>query len=332
MRLGITLPYTAPLTRGATTALVRAADELGYATLRVAEHNGWDPFPVLAHLAGLTSRIGLGTGVAGVFGRSPAQLAQAAVTVDALSGGRLVLGLGTSGPGFVRDWHGVEYRHPLRRLRETVRVVRQLLRREALDGLTLGVRPARTAVPIHLGTLTRAGLELTGEIADGWLATFFSPAHFDQVLRPHLERGAARAGRRLADLAICVSQPVYVTDDVAAGRDAARPSLALFIGAMGSREVNFYNRLWRAYGFEAEAARIQELYLAGHHEAAVEAVTDEMVDLVTIVGTLPECRRRLAELERAGVDEASLLLVLPDDDPAETLQALEALTTFGRTG
>ncbi len=335
MKLGLTIPYTTPLHRPAVLALARAADQLGYETLRIAEHNGWDPFPVLAHLASVTERIKLGTGVASVFGRSPAQLAQAAVTVDAISRGRLVLGLGTSGPLFVRGWHGVPYESGLARLRETVEIVRLLARREPLvhrgrvfdleDGLSLGVRPVRDRIPVFLGSLTPRGLELAGEIADGWLPTFFSPRHFEPLLRPHLERGASRSGRSLSDLAICVSQSVHVTDDVDEGRDAVRPQLALFIGGMGTRRTNYYNRLWRRYGFEAEAERIQACYLAGREDEAAEAVTDEMVDLVTIVGPVARCRERLRELELAGVDEVSLLVTLPEEDPAALVEVLEAL-------
>lgn len=337
MKRSLTLPYTVPLTRQTTLALVRAADRLGYGTIRVAEHNGWDPFAVLAHLAGATERIQLATGISNVFSRSPAQLAQSAATVDAISGGRLVLGLGTSGPLFVREWHGVPYEQPLRRLRETVEIVRLLLRRQPLvysgevfsfeRGIAFGVNPARDRIPIQLATLTPAGLELAGELADGWLATLFSPAHFPSLLRPHLERGAARAGRPLSELRICVSQPVYVTADVAAARDAARASLALFIGGMGTRERNFYNQLWRRYGFTEAAARVQDLYLAGRTDEAADALSDEMVDLVTIIGPVAECQRRLAELEAAGVDEVSLLLQVPGQDPVELMNALEALAS-----
>jgi F420-dependent oxidoreductase-like protein len=335
VKVGVTIPYTAQLGKPASMALVKAADELGYETVWVAEQLGWDAFSLLTHFAAATSRIKLGTAIVNVFGRTPAMLAQSAATVDALSGGRLVLGLGTSGPAVIQGWHGLPYRQSLRRMREVVDILRLLLRREPFlyhgqvfqqdEGLRIGMVPVRDRIPIYLATLTPAGMELAGELGDGWLPIFFSPRHFDTVMRPHLEAGAARAGRSLSDLAICVGQNVVVTSDREAGRDSVRPYLAMYLGGMGSRERNYYNRLFRRYGFVEEAERIQELVLAGRSDEAAEAVTDEMVDLVNIVGTAEECRERLDELEAMGVNEVTLRITLPEDDPAEMVGVLEAL-------
>jgi alkanesulfonate monooxygenase SsuD/methylene tetrahydromethanopterin reductase-like flavin-dependent oxidoreductase (luciferase family) len=187
----------------------------------------------------------------------------------------------------------------------------------------------RDRIPIYLATLTPSGVALAGELADGWMPVFFSPRHFESQIRPQLERGAARSGRPLSDLSICVSQPVVVTDDVEAGRDAVRGQLALYVGGMGSKERNYYNQVFCRYGFEAEARQIQDLYLSRRRDEARAALTHEMIDLVTIIGPAQECRRRLAELERLGVAEVAIGLTVPGGGPDEVLAALEALAPVG---
>jgi F420-dependent oxidoreductase-like protein len=318
-----------------TLAFVQAADRLGYDTVWIAEAYGWDAFTVLAEIACHTQRIKLGTGIVNVFSRSPALIAQSAASLDNVSGGRFVLGLGTSGHQVVEGWHGVRFERGVRRLRETMEIVRTILRRERLNydgeifhldmGLKLITHPVRDRLPIYLATLTPAGMALAGEMADGWIPVFFSPRHWESVLRPALLRGAERAGRSLGDLSICVYQAVIVTDDIEAGRDTMRAQLALYLGGMGSREKNYYNQLFRSYGFEEEAGRVQELYLERRREEAMAALTREMIDLVTIIGPIDECRRRLAELDRIGVTEVAINLQVPGNEPAGVVEALEAL-------
>jgi F420-dependent oxidoreductase-like protein len=339
VRLGLTLPYTDRLPREAVLTFVQAADRLGYDTLWIAEAYGWDAFTVLAELACKTERIKLGTGIVNVFSRSPALIAQSAASLDSISGGRFVLGLGTSGHQVVEGWHGAKFERGVRRLRETMEIVRAVLRRDRLNyqgeifqldqGLKLITHPVRDRIPIYLATLTPAGMALAGEMADGWIPVFFSPRHWESVIRPPLAAGAERAGRSLDELSICVYQTVIVTDDLEAGRNAVRPHLALYIGGMGSREKNYYNQLFRRYGFEAEARRIQDLYLERRRDEAMAAVTPEMIDLVTIMGPLEECRRRLAELEQVGVDEVAMSLLAPDNDPTQVMAALEGLAPSG---
>jgi F420-dependent oxidoreductase-like protein len=335
VRLGLTIPYTDQVPREITRAYVQAADRLGYDTLWVAEAYGWDAFTVLTDLACVTERIKLGTGIVNVFSRSPALIAQTAASLDNISGGRFVLGLGTSGHQVIEGWHGVKFERGVRRMRETTEIVRTVLRRDRLVydgellhidmGLKLITHPVRDRIPIYLATLTPSGVALAGEMADGWLPVFFSPRHYETIIRPQLEKGAARAGRPLSELSVCVNQPVIVTDDLDAGRDAARAHLALYIGGMGSRERNYYNQLFCRYGFEDEARRIQDLYLDRRREEAMAALTPEMIDLVTIIGPLEECQRRLAELERLGVDEVALGLRVPGGGPEAIMEALEAL-------
>jgi F420-dependent oxidoreductase-like protein len=339
VKLGLTVRHADHVTVDRSRAYVQAADRLGYDTAWVAEAYGWDAFTILADLACHTERIKLGTGIVNVFSRSPALIAQSAASLDRLSGRRFVLGLGTSGHQVVAGWHGVPFERGVRRMRETTEIVRMVLRRERLvydgevfhidQGLRLVTHPVRDRIPVYLATLTPPGLALAGELADGWMPVLFSPAHFESLIRPQLERGAARSGRSLSDLSICVSQPVVVTDDVEAGRDACRPHLALYVGGMGSRERNYYNQVFCRYGFEAEARRVQDLYLARRREEAMAALTPEMIDLVSIIGPVDECRRRLGELERLGVAEVAVDLRVPGGGPDDVLRALEALAPVG---
>jgi F420-dependent oxidoreductase-like protein len=335
VKLGINLPYTDHIPREMVLAYVQEADRLGYDKVWVAEAYGFDAFTILTQLACTTQRIGLATGIVNVFSRSPSLIAQTAASLDTISNGRFSLGLGTSGHQVVEGWHGVKFEKGIQRMRETMEIVRMILRREKLvfEGevfhLTMGLRlithPPRDRIPIYLATLTPKGVELAAEAADGWLPVFFSPRHYDTVIRPELEAGAAKGGRSLDELSVCVYQPVVVTTDRAAGRDAVRPSMALYLGGMGSREKNYYNQLFRRYGWEEEARHIQDLYLDHRRDEAMAAITEEMIDAVTIIGAAEECRERLAELERSGVDELALAIQVPGNDPGETLAALRAL-------
>ena len=267
--------------------------------------------------------------------RLPALISQPAGSLALLSNGRFLLGLGTSGHQVVEGWHGVKFERGVRRIRETMEIVRMVLQRERLVytgeifelsmGLKLITHPIRDTIPIYLATLTPTGVALAGELADGWLPVFFSPAHYDEVIRPGLEKGAEKAGRPLSDLSVCPIVPVVVTDDRKAGRDSSRAHLALYIGGMGSREKNYYNQLWCSYGYEEEARRIQDLYLDRKKDEAMAMITDEMVDLTTIIGPAEECRERLEALAKVGVDEVSVALSVPGNDPMETLAALQAL-------
>jgi F420-dependent oxidoreductase-like protein len=335
VKLGINVPYADYLPREMVVAYVQEADRLGYDAVWVAEAYGWDAFTICTQLATATQRIKIGTGIVNVFSRSPALLGQTAGSLDLISGGRFVLGLGTSGHQVIEGWHGVKFERGVRRMRETIEIVRKVLKRERLVyegevfhlgmGLKLITHPIRDSIPIYLATLTPTGVGLAGELADGWLPVFFSPSHYEKVIRPGLEKGAQKAGRLLSELSVCPLQPVVVTKDRKAGRDASRAHLALYIGGMGSREKNYYNQLWRSYGYEEEAKRIQDLYLDRKKEEAMATVTDEMIDLVTIIGPAGECRERIEELAKVGVREVSLALSVPGNDPLETAAALRAL-------
>jgi F420-dependent oxidoreductase-like protein len=244
--------------------------------------------------------------------------AMTAATLDNLSGGRMILGLGSSGPQVAEGWHGQPFARQLTRTREYVAVVRMALARERVafegetlrlplpDGpgkaLKLTIAPVQERIPIYLAAIGPRNTRLAAEICDGWMPFLFSPEGVDEF-RPALEEGFARAGggKGYADFDIAPSVNVSVSDDLASARDAMRPFLALYIGGMGSREKNFYNRLVARYGFEEAAAKVQDLYLAGHKEEAAAALPDDLIDAVTLCGPEDRVRDRLRALDAAGV-------------------------------
>jgi F420-dependent oxidoreductase-like protein len=248
--------------------------------------------------------------------RSPAMTAMTAATIDLLSGGRMVLGLGTSGPQVAEGWHGQRFARQLQRTREYVAVLRMALARERVeyhgetielplpDGpgkpLKLMISPVQERIQIYLAAIGPKNTALAGEVADGWLPIFFSPEHVSEVRAP-LEEGAARAGRSLDDFDIAPTVNTYVSDDRVEARNRMRPFLALYIGGMGSRKQNFYNQLVQRYGFEAEAHQVQDLYLEGKKDEAAAALPDELIDLITLCGPKDHVRERIAAFREAGV-------------------------------
>jgi F420-dependent oxidoreductase-like protein len=249
-------------------------------------------------------------------GRSAAMTAMTAATIDQLSGGRMLLGIGSSGPQVSEGWHGVRFGRQLQRTREYIEVVRKALARERLEyhgetielplpdgpgkALKLTIAPVQDQMPIYLAAIGPKNTELAGEVADGWMPTLLSPEHLPE-LRGHLEAGAARAGRSLEGFDIAPTANVFITDDVEAARNAMRPFMALYIGGMGSRDKNFYNQLVQRYGFEDAARTIQDLYLEGRREDAMAAIPDELIDLVSLSGPRDRVRERLRIYREAGV-------------------------------
>ena len=318
MKLGVQMGYWGfGLTAADEMALARAADHLGYDSIWTAEAYGSDAATILAWLAAVTNRIKLGAGIFQIPARSAAMTAMTAATIDNLSGGRMLLGLGTSGPQVSEGFHGVRFGKQLQRTREYVAVVRMALEHQKVEfhgetidlplpdgpgkALKLSIRPVQQRIPIYLAALGPKNVALAGEIADGWLPVFFSPEH-TAALRAPLEEGAARAGRNLDDFRICPSVNVMISDNLESARDAMRPMLALYVGGMGSREQNFYNRLVSSYGFEREAKRVQDLYLDGKRSEAMEALPDELIDMVSIVGPPGRAKERIRAFRDAGVD------------------------------
>src|SRR5947209_9895333 len=336
MKLGLNLPYEGSLAFPEAVELAQRAEALGFESVWMPEAYGTDAVSILGALAARTDRIRLGTGIVNVFSRTPALLAQTAATLDLISNGRFILGLGTSGHQVVTGWHGVPFERALPRMRETVAIVRQVLRRDRLhfsgevfrldQGLKLLARPVRPAVPIFLATLTPAGLRLTGEVADGWIPTLFSPDHLD-LFRPELEAGARAAGRSLDSLEVAPYVPVLVDDDRARARDAIRPWVALYVGGMGSRSKNFYNETVARYGFADEARDIQDLYLNGQKLEAIRRVPDALVDGITIVGPPGYVRDRMEAWSLAGV--TLLLASVQGKTQGDRLRTLEILAAAG---
>jgi F420-dependent oxidoreductase-like protein len=308
MRLGLNLGYWGSEPADGV-ALAQEAEQLGFDSVWTAEAYGSDAVTPLTWIGALTSKIKLGTAILQMPARSPAMTAMTAATLDLLSGGRMLLGLGLSGPQVVEGWHGQPYGKPLVRTREYVQIVRHIVAREtALNfqgeeyqvpiqgGTGLGkplkmiIHPLRARIPIYLAAIGPKNIELAGEIADGWLPIFFAPAR-QQAYLGALEAGLAR--RTAAEpFDIAPSVTVVLGEDVAACRQFVKPMLALYVGGMGARGKNFYNDLVRRYGYEAAAAEIQDHYLAGRKQEAAAAVPDALVDEVALCGP----KERIAEL------------------------------------
>ena len=334
MKLGLNLPYEGSLAFPEAVELAQRAEALDFESVWMPEAYGTDAISILGALATRTQRIQLGTGIVNVFSRTPALLAQTAATLDMISDGRFILGLGTSGYQVVAGWHGIAFDRPLLRMRETMAIVRQVLRRDRLlfdgqifhldKGLKLLAHPVRDTVPIYLATLTPGGLRLTGELADGWIPTLFAPDHMD-LFRPELEAGARVSGRSLEPLAIAPHVPVSIDNDRARARDALKPWVALYVGGMGSKTKNFYNDLVTQYGFGDDARMLQELYLGGKQLEAIRRVPDALVDAISIAGPPSFVRERLAVWAAAGVTK--LLASVHGKTQTDRLRTLEILAT-----
>ncbi|MFQ5612455.1 MAG: LLM class F420-dependent oxidoreductase [Anaerolineae bacterium] len=314
MRLGIMAGYS-----GATINLpldmIQEADRMGVYAVWTAEAYGSDCVTPLAWIGAQTEQIHLGTAIMQMPARTPANTAMTAMTLDQLSGGRFLLGLGLSGPQVVEGWHGQPYGKPLAKTREYVGIVRAIFEREqplvhegehyhipyqGPDATGLGkplksILHGRPDIPIYLAAIGPKNVELTAEIADGWLPIFFSPRHYDQVYQARVEAGLARAGngKGLDTFDIAPSVSVVVGDDVDACRGFVKPMLALYIGGMGARGRNFYFDLACRYGYEAAANAIQDHYLDGQKREAAAAVPDELVDDVALCGPKERIEERL---------------------------------------
>jgi F420-dependent oxidoreductase-like protein len=327
MKLGLFLPYS-----GASfdlpVDLVKHAERAGFDSVWTAEAYGSDAITPLAYLAGQTSRIRLGTAVIQIAGRTPAMTAMQMATVEEMAGeGRVIVGLGLSGPQIVEGWYGQPWGRPYYRLRDYVEIMRKVFRREAPvehDGRelqlpyhgpgTLGIgKPLRSIlhmnpnIPIWLGTGSETNVKLTAEVADGWIPMGFVPGMLD-VYRPWLEEGFRRAGggKSLDDFEIQAQTQVIVTDDIRTALDSLKPMTALYVGGMGHKNVNFHKDQMARRGFPEAATRIQELFLAGQRQAAVDAVPDEYVDQGALIGPPQRIRERFAAWRDSGATGLTL--------------------------
>ncbi|MDH5505124.1 MAG: LLM class F420-dependent oxidoreductase [Acidimicrobiia bacterium] len=340
MKLALNLGY---LTRDRLPdlELVLEAERLGYDSVWVAESWGSDAVTVLSWIGARTSTIKLGSGILQMPARTPAMTAMTAATLDRLSDGRLLLGLGLSGPQVVEGWHGEPYGKPLGKTREYVSIVRDILRREdplthrgshyeiPLTGerstglgkpLKLMTHPLRSDVPIYLAAIGPQNVALTAEIADGWLPVFYSPERADEVFGPSLSAGLAKAADPAKPFDVAPSLAAIISDDIEAARNKLRPQAALYVGGMGAKGRNFYNDLAARYGYAEAAERVQELYLAGDKMAALHAVPDQLLDEVNLVGTPDMVRDRLEVWRSSNV--TTLLVSVGDLVTLRTLAEL----------
>jgi len=319
MRLGLNVGYSGSR-MAIDLPMVKEADRLGFHSVWSAEAYGSDAVTPLAWLAAQTERIHVGSAIMQMPARSPAMTAMTATTLDQLSNGRFLLGLGVSGPQVVEGWHGVPYGKPLVRTREYVSIVRKIWAREqplehtgehyqipyrgpGASGLGKPLKSILHGrqIPIYIAAIGPKSVEQTAEIADGWLPVFYSP--YRLIYKDALAAGFARAGggKSLATFDVAPAVTVVLGDDVAACLAFIKPFLALYIGGMGARGKNFYNDLACRYGFEDAAKKIQDLYLSGKKDEAAAAVPDQLADEVSLVGPPERIRDRLAAWRASGV-------------------------------
>ncbi|HEV3225716.1 MAG TPA: LLM class F420-dependent oxidoreductase [Acidimicrobiales bacterium] len=312
----------------------------------VAEAYGYDGVSFMGYLAAKTERVQIGSGILPLYTRTPTLLAMTAAGVDALSGGRCVLGLGASGPQVIEGFHGVVYDKPLARTREIVKICRDVWAREAPltnpgpmypipvpegQGTGLGKplkiigHPVRARIPIYVASLGEKNVALTAEIADGWLPVFFVPEKARDVFGVSLDAGAAKRSPDLGPLEISAGGLVCITDDDAqaeSARDLSRAMAALYIGGMGARGRNFYNALVTRYGYEKEAAEIQDLYLSGKKQEAMAKVPAELLEKTSLCGSEGYIKERIAAYKEAGVTNLSITPFSPN--PVEVVEKLKA--------
>jgi F420-dependent oxidoreductase-like protein len=343
MKLGVHVGYWGlGLTSQDQIDIICEAERLGYDSVWTAEAYGSDAATILGWIAAQTSKIRIGSAIFQMPGRSAAMTAMTAATLDQLSDGRMLLGIGSSGPQVSEGWHGVRFGKQLQRTREYVEVVRMALGRERVDfhgetielplpdgpgkALKLTIAPVQESIPIYLAAIGPKNTALAGEIADGWIPTLLDPEHLSG-LRENLDEGAARVGRDLNGFDIAPTVQVFINDDIDAARNALRPFIALYVGGMGSRKQNFYNQLVQRYGFEDAAREVQDLYLEGKKDQAAAALPDDLIDRVSIVGPKDVVRERIAKYRDAGVGTLGVSpFAFSKDDRLEQLRLIAELS------
>ncbi len=344
LKLGLNLGYWGIGPAGEEALeVVQAAERSGYESVWVAESYGSDVVSVLAWLAPQTETIKLGAAIMQVPARPPAAAAMAGATIDKLSGGRFMFGFGPSGPQVSEGWYGVPYAKPWGRTREYVEIVREIIAREGplqhqgshfelpLSGgegkaLKLNFHPERNRIPVFLGAIGRKSVELAAEIADGWIPIFFSVDAFEDTWGEHIETGLQKGGRDRTELEVSPTLQVAIDGDVDTARGVVKAGLLLYFGGMGSRKTNFYVDLAHRFGFGEIADEVQRLYQDGDREAAYNAITDEVADATSLIGTEEEVSERIERFRKAGVDR---LIASPVHlDKEQRLHTLERLATI----
>jgi F420-dependent oxidoreductase-like protein len=339
LRLGLSLGYWAGGPPPGAAEAIQEADRLGFDSVWTAEAYGSDALMPLAWWGATTTQIKLGTAIVQISARTPAATAMAAMTLDHLSGGRMILGLGVSGPQVVEGWYGQPFAKPLARMREYIGILRDIWARQAPvtnegphyplplpEGTGLGkplkssVRPLRSDIPIYLAAEGPKNIAMAGELCDGWLALFYSPYH-DDFYRKALDEGLGRPGAHRArdEFEVAATVPLIITDNLEAAADALRPMYALYFGGMGARGTNFHANVAIRMGYEAEVDKIQELYLAGHKEEAAAAIPTRLLEQLTLIGPVDKIRHDLDAWR-----ESIVTTLLVGGDPA-TLRTVAQL-------
>ena len=336
MQISMQLSYSGGFKEAADT--VAELEKAGLDLVWVAEAYGFDGPSLMGYVAAKTSTVQIAAGILPIYTRTPTLLAMTAAGVDALSDGRCQLGLGASGPQVIEGWHGVKYDAPLGRTREIVEICREVWAREGKldhqgkyytmplpDGQGTGLgkplkiiaHPVRSRIPIWVASLGPKNVQMTAEIADGWMPIFFDPHKARDVWGADLDAGAARRNASLGTLQITAGGLVAIGDDAKGVLEFARPMVALYVGGMGARGKNFYNDLMQRYGYEAEAKQIQDLYLEGNKRDAEALVPLEWLEAGNLVGPASYVQERIAAFREAGV--TNLQVVPASDDPAATI-------------
>lgn len=323
-------------------------EKAGLDMVWVPEAYSFDAVSQMGYLAAKTSTIEIGSGILNVFSRTATCMAQTAAGLDFVSGGRFTLGLGASGPQVIEGFHGVPYDKPMPRIRDYINVCRMTWRREKVvydgpttkiplpegEGTGLGIplklinHPVREHIPIFWASLMGQSVKNTAMHADGWLPIFFDPEKFQSVWGDDLKAGQAQRDPELGQLQISAGGMVAIGDELTGAAqqkilDYARPNVALYVGGMGARDKNFYNTICQKYGYEAEAAEIQDLYLDGKKEEAAAAVPAEMLEKTNLVGPAGYVKERIAAFKEAGVTHLSVNAV--GADPVTTIEQLKSL-------
>jgi F420-dependent oxidoreductase-like protein len=338
LKLGLNTGYWAGGPPAGAVEAIAEADRLGFDSVWTAEAYGSDCLTPLAWWGASTKRLRLGTGIVQMSARQPAATAMAAMTMDHLSGGRFILGLGVSGPQVVEGWYGMPFAKPLARTREYIGILRDIWARKGpltndgpyyplpLPGgtgfakpLKASIHPLREEIPIFLGAEGPKNVALCAELCDGWLAMLFSPAHQD-LHRDALAEGFARPGARhtAEEFEVAATVPLIVSDDIDAAVDALRPFYALYFGGMGAKAVNFHANVAIRMGYEGEVREMQDLYLSGHKEEAAAKVPRELIEELSLVGPAEKIRDDLAKWR-----ESIVTTVLVSGDPATLRMAAE---------
>ena len=342
LRLGLSLGYWAGGPPPGSAEAIQEADRLGFDSVWTAEAYGSDALMPLAWWGAATTQIKLGTAIVQISARTPAATAMAAMTLDHLSGGRMILGLGVSGPQVVEGWYGQPFAKPLARMREYIGIVRDIWARQGPvtsdgphyplplpDGTGLGkplkasIHPFRADIPIYLAAEGPKNIAMAGELCDGWLALFYSPYH-DDFYREALDEGFVRGGRAgtgrtREEFEVAATVPLIITDNIEAAADALRPMYALYFGGMGARGTNFHANVAIRMGYEAEVAKIQELYLGGHKEEAAAAIPTRLLEQLTLIGPVDKIRH---DLEAWRDSIVTTLLVAGDPATLRTIAEL----------